>query len=62
MPEPADESALIVPLLAADGALHRWRSALDPSAAQGVPAHVTIHYPWIPLQQVDETVLATWKR
>lgn len=35
---------------------HRLR--LDPSAPGGVPAHVTIHVPWLPVEAVDETALA----
>jgi 2'-5' RNA ligase len=50
-------SALIIPLPTVDGVVGRWRAALDPSAALGVPAHVTIHFPWVPAEQVDDDVL-----
>jgi len=33
-----------------------WRAALDPSAAAGVPAHITIHFPWVPVDLVDQSV------
>ena len=35
-----------------------FRLALDPSAAAGVPAHVTVHFPWVPLERIDESVIA----
>src|SRR5207237_9652374 len=38
-----------------------WRAELDPSARRGMPAHITILYPWIPLEDltpVDEADLA----
>ena len=50
-------SALIIPLLGADEAVGSWRAALDPSAAAGVPAHVTIHFPWLPVSLVEESDL-----
>jgi 2'-5' RNA ligase len=40
------QSALIVPVPAAEPLVEVWRSSHDPSAALGMPAHVTILYPW----------------
>lgn len=51
------ESALIIPLLVVDRVVGPWRAALDPSAALGVPAHVTIHFPWVPADRVDGAAL-----
>jgi 2'-5' RNA ligase len=48
---------LIIPMLAAEGVVGGWRQSLDPSAAAGVPAHITIHFPWVPADQVDHPVL-----
>lgn len=45
---PATESALIVPVPEAEAAVAEWRAALDDAAAWGVPAHVTVLYPFLP--------------
>ncbi|HEY5032841.1 MAG TPA: 2'-5' RNA ligase family protein [Actinomycetes bacterium] len=42
---------------AAEAAVGDLRRRLDPSAALGVPAHVTIHFPWVPDDRVDARVL-----
>ncbi|MDF5757362.1 2'-5' RNA ligase family protein [Spongiactinospora sp. TRM90649] len=36
----------------------QWRSRLDPGAADGVPAHVTILYPFLDHDRLDEVVLS----
>jgi 2'-5' RNA ligase len=43
----ATETAVIVPVPAADGVVDRHRRALDHSAVWGVPAHVTVLYPFV---------------
>ena len=43
----AGESAIIVPVQV-PVAVGRLRDRMDPSAAQGVPAHVTLLYPFMP--------------
>jgi 2'-5' RNA ligase len=51
------ESALIVPVeLPAE--LARLRNGLDPSAGAGVPAHITLLYPFVPPDRLDESVFA----
>jgi 2'-5' RNA ligase len=42
-----DETALIVPVPACEPAVGRFRERYDPSAAVGVPAHVTLLYPFL---------------
>jgi 2'-5' RNA ligase len=42
---------------AAEATVGDLRRRLDPSAALGVPAHVTIHFPWMPEDRVDARVL-----
>jgi len=37
-----------VPALPVETLLGKYRHRLDPSAAQGVPAHVTVMYPFVP--------------
>jgi len=53
----AEGSALILPLPVAERVVGAWRAALDPAAALGVPAHITIHFPWVPADRVDQSVL-----
>ncbi len=55
---PTEISALIVPVPEADPVVGRFRRALDSGAAAGVPAHITVLYPFMPVEQVDQDVLA----
>ena len=43
----ARESAVLVPVPAAEHVVGRHRARLDRAAAEGVPAHVTILYPFV---------------
>jgi 2'-5' RNA ligase len=43
-----EESALLITVPAAERAVARHRSRLDPNAADGVPAHTTVLYPFLP--------------
>ena len=49
------ESAIIVPV-AVPVTIARLRERMDPSAAQGVPAHVTLLYPFMPVEGLDDEV------
>ena len=51
----AGESAVIVPVQV-PVAVNRLRDRMDPSAAQGVPAHVTLLYPFMAPEQLKEDV------
>jgi 2'-5' RNA ligase len=53
----ATETAVIVPVPAADAVVGTYRRALDPSAGWGVPAHVTVVYPFRPPKQVTGAVV-----
>ena len=53
------ESALLVAVPEAETVVGGWRSLYDPSEAVGVPAHVTLLYPFVPPAQIDESVLET---
>lgn len=53
--EPA-ESAIVVGVPAAEGLVSRWRRLYDPAATWGVPAHVTVLYPFVPPRALDEAV------
>jgi 2'-5' RNA ligase len=46
--KPVCELALIVPVREADGLVGDIRSQHDPSAPAGVPAHITVNYPFSP--------------
>jgi len=52
------ESAVIVALPQAERAVGNWRARLDPTAALGIPAHVTILYPFVQPDQLGDQVLA----
>ena|SRR5918996_1931582 len=50
-------SAVVVPVPEAEPHVEALRAALDPSAALGVPAHVTIMFPFLPPARIDDDVL-----
>lgn len=54
----ATETALIVPIPEAEEAVGRLRATLDSSAAWGVPAHVTVLYPFLPPDKINDEVFA----
>jgi 2'-5' RNA ligase len=54
---PALQTVLIVPLHAGS-AFESLRADFDRSAKDGVPAHVTTLYPFVPLAGIDDGVLA----
>jgi hypothetical protein len=47
------ESALIVPVPEAEPVVGGWRARHDPSASGGMPAHVTVLYPFRPPDEID---------
>lgn len=54
----ADESALIVPVPRTEAAVGPWRTTLDRAAGWGVPAHITVLYPFVPPRLIAADVLA----
>ncbi len=52
------ETALIVTVPAAEPIVGGWRSQFDAAAAAGVPAHITVLYPFLDHDRVDAGVLA----
>lgn len=52
------ESALLLPVPAAESAVAEHRARLDASARDGVPAHVTVLYPFLPPAEIGPEVLA----
>lgn len=62
-PPPAGwQSALLLPVPAAEPAVREHRAVLDGSARDGVPAHVTVLYPFIPPGLIGDAVLASLAR
>ena len=53
-----DSSALIVPVPWAEPIVARWRALHDGSAADGMPAHVTVLYPFLPSRAIEASVEA----
>jgi hypothetical protein len=51
------ETALIVVVPEAEPVVGGWRSRFDPSAEAGVPAHVTVLYPFLDQDRLDEQSL-----
>lgn len=52
----AGETALLVTVPEADPLLSGVRRAYDPAGAAGVPAHVTVLYPFLPAARIDPGV------
>ncbi|NOY55099.1 MAG: 2'-5' RNA ligase family protein [Actinobacteria bacterium] len=51
------ESALLIEVPEAEPVIGRWRTLLDPAALVGVPAHVTVLYPFLAPNRLDEVTL-----
>jgi 2'-5' RNA ligase len=56
------QSALLLSVPAAEAAVGAHRDRLDPSARDGVPAHVTVLYPFLPPAEIGPGVLAELSR
>jgi 2'-5' RNA ligase len=54
----ATETAVLVLVPEADGAVAKHRAHLDMAASWGVPAHLSVVYPFVPPEDVDDDVLA----
>jgi len=52
------QTGVVVPVPAADPLVSRWRDRFDPAAASGVPPHVTIVYPFVPVDVLTADDLA----
>jgi 2'-5' RNA ligase len=57
VPIAPDESALLVPVPAAEAAVGEHRAKLDRSAREGVPAHIPVLYPFLPVGELTDGVL-----
>ena len=54
----SSESALVVFIPEADPLIESFRRKVDPSTAAGIPAHVTVLYPFLPPDQLNDPLLA----
>ena len=50
------ETALVLLVPEADLAVAPWREQHDPAAARGMPAHITVLYPFMPYTEIDVRV------
>lgn len=62
MVSPGPQSALIVVIPEAEPAVGRHRALLDASARLGIPAHVTVLFPFMPPGQISAEVLMQLER
>ncbi|HEY3717029.1 MAG TPA: 2'-5' RNA ligase family protein [Jatrophihabitantaceae bacterium] len=52
------DTGLVLRVPEVDPVVDRWRARYDPVAPLGVPAHVTVLYPWIPADVLTDDDLA----
>ncbi|WP_269856981.1 2'-5' RNA ligase family protein [Streptomyces sp. RPT161] len=52
----AGQTALIVRIPQAEPSVRRWRERFDPSAWAGVPAHITVLFPFLDESRIDALV------
>jgi hypothetical protein len=52
------ETALVIPVASAEPTVGVFRERLDSSASFGVPAHITVLYPFLEAAQIDHDELA----
>ena len=62
MPSRKGESAVVVPVPGAEPVVSRWRERFDSSAAQGMPAHITVLYPFLPEARLTREAIAQLRR
>ena len=55
--ELGQNSALAIPVPEAEPLVQAWRARYDPSAALGVPAHITLLVPFLPPARIDGQVV-----
>ncbi|NND03089.1 MAG: 2'-5' RNA ligase family protein [Acidimicrobiia bacterium] len=58
-PTMATESALVVAVPNAEPVVGQLRRLYDPAATWGVPAHITVLYPFVAPDQIDNTVMTS---
>ncbi len=56
------QTALIVAVPQVEALVGRFRAQHDPASAEGVPAHVTVVYPFLPPRLITEPVVETLRQ
>jgi len=56
------QSAIIVPVPEAEPVVGPYRDEYDPVAVTGVPAHITLMVPWLPIEEITAAELAELTR
>ena len=56
------ETAVLVTVPEAESVVGRYRAELDAASALGIPAHVTVLYPFVPPAHIDDHVIGTLAR
>jgi 2'-5' RNA ligase len=51
------QSALVVLVPESESVVGAWRAELDPDAQRGVPAHITLLYPFVTPTEIDEEII-----
>ena len=59
MPSEKERAAVVAPVPSAEPVVSAWRERFDRSAARGMPAHITLVYPFLREQDLTDEVLAT---
>ncbi|MFR0355518.1 2'-5' RNA ligase family protein [Streptomyces sediminimaris] len=54
----AGQTALVIPVPEAEASVRTWRKRFDPAARAGVPAHVTVVFPFLHASLVDAATCA----
>ena len=57
MPSERGQSAVVVPVAAAEPVVSAWRERFDGSAAQGMPAHITALHPFLDQDHLTDSVM-----
>lgn len=55
---PGRRTGLVVLVPEAESVVGAWRSSLDPSARNGMPAHVTVLFPWFRARELSAELLS----
>src|SRR3978361_1655806 len=58
MPSEKGQAAVAIPVPAAESVVSAWREQFDSSAAEGMPAHITVRFPFLPESRVTGEVVA----
>ena len=57
--EPREKSGLVIPMPEAEPLVSRWREKLDPGCILGVPAYITVLFPFATPKNVNKEMIVT---